>query len=164
MEFCGYVINSNEISTQASKIQAIKEWPPLSNPKEVRSFLGLCGFYQMFIPGYARIVTPLTDLLKKNTAWKWEDIEKLAFEQLKTAMCRTCQLAYPDMSKPFAVHLDASLVAIGATLSQEDKHGSLRLITCTSRKLNAAERNYPTHEMEMLAMVHALKTWKHFLM
>ena len=78
-------------------------------------------------------------------------------------MCHTCRMVYPDTSRPFAVHLDASLVAIGATLSQEDKSGALRLVTCTSRKLNAAERNYPTHEREMLAMVTALKVWKHYL-
>ena len=73
VEFCGYVINANGISTQASKIQAIKEWPPLSNPKEVRSFLGLFGFYQRFIPSYASIVTPLTESRKQKTTGNREE-------------------------------------------------------------------------------------------
>ena len=68
------------------------------------------------------------------------------------------------MSQPFTLHLDASAYALGATLSQPDRRGHLRLLMCTSRKLNPAERNYPTHEREMLALVHALKKWKHYLM
>ena len=68
------------------------------------------------------------------------------------------------MSQPFTLHLDASADALGATLSQPDRRRHLRLLTCTSRKLNPAERNYPTHEREMLALVHALKKWKLYLM
>ena len=66
-------------------------------------------------------------------------------------------LAYHDLNKEFVLHVDASADALGATLFQEDRVGQLRLITCTSRKFNPAERNYPTHEHEMLALVHALK-------
>ena len=73
-------------------------------------------------------------------------------------------LAYPDLNKEFVLHVDASADALGSTLSQEDRVGQLRLITCTSRKFNPAERNYPTHEREMLALVHALKKWKHYLL
>ena len=124
----------------------IQDWPPLTTAKDVRSFLGLCGFYQRFIRDYAHIVTPLTDLLKKDVIWRWDTPQIQALEELKRAMCHTCRMAYPDTSRPFSVHLDASLVAIGATLSQEDKSGALRLVTCTSSKLDSAERNYTTDE------------------
>ena len=164
VDFCGFVVGSQGIRTQHSKVEAIQKSPPLQNAKDVRSFLGLCGFYQKFIKNYSHLVASLTDLLKKDAIWKWEQPQIDSFENLKKAMCRTCELAYPDTAKPFVVHLDASQVALGATLSQETPSGELRLITCISRKLNAAERNYPTHEREMLAMVHALKTWKHYLM
>ena len=76
----------------------------------------------------------------------------------------SAELAFQDFSKPLAVHLYASATAIGATLSQEDDAEHLRLITCTSQKLNPAERNYPTHEREVLALVYALKRWKHYLL
>ena len=75
----------------------------------------------------------------------------------------SAELGFTYFSKPFTVHLDASATAIEATLSQEDDADHLRLVTCNSRKLNTAERNYPTHQRELLALVDALKLWKHFL-
>ena len=82
---------------------------------------------------------------------------------LKTGLAKSTELTYPDFAKPFILHMEASADAIGATLSQEDGAGTLKLLTCTSRKLNPAERNYPTHEREMLALVHSLKKWRHCL-
>ena len=120
--------------------------------------MGLCGFYQKFIRRYADITVPLTELLKKSIKWKWGQEQQKSFEELKSA-----ELAYPNWSEPFVVHLDASKFAIGATLSQKDKDGNLRLLACTSRKMNPAEQNYPTHEREMLALVDSLKRWKHYL-
>ena len=87
-----------------------------------------------------------------------------SFAELKAALVNSAELALLDFSKPFTVNLDASATAIGATLSHEDNAEHLRLITCTSRKLNPAERNYPTHERELLALVDALKRWKHYLL
>ena len=78
--------------------------------------------------------------------------------------CQHNALAYPDLNTPFVLHVDASVEAISATISQEDRAGELRLVTCTSRKLNPAERNYHTHEREMLAIVHAIKKWNHYLL
>jgi len=81
----------------------------------------------------------------------------LAFAKLKQALADSNLLAHPDMSQPFTLHLDASADALGATIWQPDRRGHRRLFTCTSRKLNPTERNYHTHEREMLALVHALK-------
>ena len=110
------------------------------------------------------MAAPLTTLLRKTTKWQWGEAQQKAFEELKEGLLKHNALAYPDLNTPFVLHVDASVEAIGATLSQEDRTGELRLVTCTSRKLNPTERNYPTHEREMLAIVIALKKWKHYLL
>ena len=90
--------------------------------------------------------------------------QEQSFQKLKAALCQASTLEYPDATRTFVVHLDASNVAMGATLSQEEASGQLCLLNCASRKFNSAERNYPTHEREMMAMVFAFKHWKHYLM
>ena len=109
-------------------------------------------------------MAPLTDLLKLTTEWTWGPAQRSAFQQLKEGLCQTATLAYPDTKKPFIVHLDASNIAMGATLSQTDEQGQVRLLCCASRKFNSAEKNYPTHEREMMALIFALTHWKHYLM
>ena len=89
--------------------------------------------------------------------------QKQYFQKLKAALCQASTLTYPDVARTFVVHLDAINVAMGATLSQEDAPGQLCLLNCASHKFNSAERNYPTHEREMMAMVFAFKHWKHYL-
>ena len=150
--------------THPDKNKQIKEWPIPQNAKDVRSFLGLAGFYQRFVKNFADHATPLTDLLKKDVPFAWTPAAAAAFEAIRDELSEVCRLSYPDLNKEFVVHLDASATALGATLSQLNTNGELQLVTCTSRKLNPAEKNYPTHEMEMLALVHALKKWKHYLL
>ena len=105
--------------------------------------LGNCCFYQRFVQNYSTLVAPLTDLLKKEVEWIWSTPQEQSFQKLKAALCQASTLAYPDVSRTFVVHLDASNVAMGATLSQEDASGKLCLLNCASRKFNSAERNYP---------------------
>ena len=90
--------------------------------------------------------------------------QEQSFQKLKAALCQASTLAYPDVSRTFVVHLDASNAAIGATLSQEDASGQQCLLNCASRKFDSAERNYPTNERELMAMVFAFKHWKHYQM
>ena len=87
-----------------------------------------------------------------------------AFQNLKQALLESVVLTFPDRRKPYIVHTDASDVPIGATLSQEDQQGNLRLVACASRKLSSAERNYPAHEKECLAVVDSLQRWQHYLL
>ena len=142
----------------------VRQWPPLRNPTEVRSFLGLYGFYQRFVADYATVAAPLTDLLHKSKTWEWGDREQKAMDTLKDRLLRHAVLAIPDPRRPFELYTDASEVGLGATLSQEDDEGHLRLIACRSRKLLQAEKNYPVHEKEMLALVDAVKHWRHYLL
>ena len=93
----------------------------------------------------------------------WGDAQQNAFETAIQKLAQSTTLAYPDVGKPFHVHTDASDTALGATLSQEDEKGEMRLAACMSKKLNAAECNYHAHEMETLALVTALKYWRTYL-
>ena len=88
------------IRTQPEKIQAVYDWKPSANVKELRSFLGLCGFYQRFVVGYAQIVAPLTDLLRKDVDWYWNPAHEKAFQNLKQSLLESVVLTFPDRYKP----------------------------------------------------------------
>ena len=149
---------------QPENLATIYAWPQPKEPVDLRSFLRLCGFYQRFVTNYAQVAAPLNDLLRKNLVWQWSDKEEQSFQQLKRQMLSAPVLIVPDSTKPYFLHSDASEFAIGATLSQLDDKGQLRLVTCRSRKLLHAERNYPVHEKEMLALIDSLKRWRHYLL
>ena len=164
IEFCGYIVGRGGIRPQPEKLQAIHDWKVPQTVRDIRSFLGLCGFYQRFVPRYATLATPLTDLLHKKNAWQWTSKEQSAYQSLKTALLQHAILAFPDNNRTYILHTDASDTGTGATLSQHDADGNLRLIACRSRKLTTHERNYPTHEKELLSVVDALKHWHHYLL
>ena len=99
----------------------------------------------------------MTSLLHKSQDWHWDVAQQKSFTDLQYSLLHHVPLAFPDTSQPFYLHTDASDVALGATLSQKDDSGSLRLVACSSRKLNPAEKNYPVHERELLALVDSSK-------
>ena len=115
------------------------------------------------MPNYANILAPISALLRKDVEWTWGDAQQKAFETVIQKLAQSTTLAYPNVGKPFHVHTDASDTALGATLSREDEKGEMRLVACMSKKLNAAECNYPAHERETLAPVAALKYWPPYL-
>jgi hypothetical protein len=119
--YLGYVISSNGVATCPKKIQAVADWPPPRNVKELRSFLGLSGYYRKFVKHYAIIAKPLTELLKKHQVFHWTSDQDVAFNILKTALVTAPVLALPNFDKPFAVETDASDLGVGAVLLQ-DKH------------------------------------------
>ena len=122
---------------------------------DIRSFTGFTNFYQKFVPNYANIVAPLSVLLRKDVEWVWGDAQQKAFDTVIQKLAHSTTLAYPDQMIPFHVHTYASDVAVGATLSREDDNGEMRLVACMSKKLCAAECNYPAHGLELLALVRA---------
>ena len=152
------------IRPQPRKLMAFHVWPTLKNPVDVKSFLGLCGFYQRFVPDYATVAAPLTDLMRKNVEWTWGEREEKAFHELKLRLLKYPILTVPNFKKTMVLHTDASDVGLGATLYQKDDQGQLRLVACRSRKLSQAEKNYPVHEREMLALVDTLEEWRHYLL
>ncbi|KAL5732606.1 hypothetical protein ACOSQ2_032298 [Xanthoceras sorbifolium] len=142
-----------------AKIKAICDWDPPTKVPELRSFLGLVNYYRRFIKGYSARAAPLTDLLKKNKAWEWSKECQEAFEGLKKAVTEEPVLRLLDHSKPYEVQTDASNFAIGGVLMQ-DGHP----IAFESRKLNDMERRYIVQEKEKTAVVHCLRTWRHYLL
>ncbi|XP_015946584.1 uncharacterized protein LOC107471601 [Arachis duranensis] len=159
VHFLGHIIKDGTLCMDQGKVKAIKEWEPPNKVSELRSFLGLANYYRRFIKGYSAKAAPLTDLLKKNHSWEWSKECQKAFDELKAAIIEGSVLALSDYSKVFEVHADASDYAIGGVLMQEGHP-----IAFESRKLNDTERRYTVQEKEMTAVVHCLRTWRHYLL
>ena len=143
----------------SDKVEAIRDWEVPTKVPELRSFLGLANYYWRFILGYSDITAPLMDLLKNNRVWEWNSLCQGAFNNLKAAIIKEPVLGLSDFMKLFEVQMDASDFAIGGILMQEGHP-----IAFESRKLNDAERRYTVHEREMTAIVHCLRTWRHYLL
>ena len=125
----------------------------------MRSFLGLAGYYRKFIKDFAKISAPLTRLTKKNLAFAWDIECEIAFQRLKRALTTAPVLALPDGGKMFTVYTDACGTGLGAVLMQEGK-----AICYGGRQLKVHEKNYPTHDLELAAILFALKSWRHYLL
>ena len=162
-EFLGHVITKDGIKTSAGHVRAIQEWPTPSSQKEIQQFLGLAQFYQQYVDNFAAIALPLTNLLANDTEFLWTQDQDQAFMDLKAALCSAPVLRIFDPTLRTTVETDASGFAMGAVLFQTDEHGISRPVAFTSKKLSPAERNYPTHEQELLAVIHALRTWRYYL-
>ena len=126
-----------------------------TNVPDVRSFLGLASYYRKFVQGFSATATPLTALLHKDTTFHWDAPEQQAFETLKEKLITAPVLLLPDPTKPFTVTTDASDFVIGAVLTQDYGRGE-QPVAYESRKLSPTELNYPVHEKELLAIVHAI--------
>jgi hypothetical protein len=118
----------------------------------------MAGYYRCFIEGFSKIVRPMTALLAKKVEFKWTPACQESFETLKKKLKITPILILPDVYKSFSVYCDASYTSLGCVLMQEG-----RVVAYSSRHLKVHEKNYPTHDLELAAVVHALKTWRHYL-
>ena len=162
IEYLGHVIRKGGYTTDPKKTEIIKSYPVPRNVREIRAFLGLCGFYRKFVSDFAKISQPLTHLTKKNVKYHWDMEQQNAFDTLKQALISPPVLRYPDLTKQFILNTDASGTSIAAILTQthnEVEHP----ISYSSRTLNEAERRYSTIERECLAIVYAVKTYRNYL-
>jgi hypothetical protein len=141
------------------KVKAIQEWPAPRNVTEVRSFMGLAGYYRRFIAGFSRIAHAITSLQKKEKKFQWTKQCESSFQQLKQLLTSAPILKIADPSKDYIVCTDACKEGLGGVLSQEGF-----VICYESRKLKEHEKNYATHDLELAAVVHALRKWRHYLM
>jgi len=158
--FLGHVLTPDGIKPNPEKIEAIQKYPIPTKPKEIKAFLGLTGYYRKFIPNFADIAKPMTKCLKKNMKIDTTNPEyDSAFKKLKYLISEDPILKVPDFTKKFTLTTDASDVALGAVLSQ-DGHP----LSYISRTLNEHEINYSTIEKELLAIVWATKTFRHYLL
>ena len=164
MDFLGLLIGKNGIKVNPKKVEILKTWPKPDSITDLRSFLGLLQFFRRFIPKFAQIAAPLTDLTKKDRGLhKWDGSCDDAFERLKTAITEAPILVSPDWKKPFRGHVDASQTAIGGTLTQLDENGRDRVIAFYSKKLSDAEANYTANDRELLALVRFLERFRCYL-
>ena len=159
----GHIVNQHGICVDPTKVKAIQDWPIPQSVSEVQAFLGLANFYSTFVHQFAKMAIPLTDLLNQATPFRWNKEQNTAFNQLKRALSTTPVRCIPDLSQPFQLETDASGFALGAVLSQE-YDGIWHPVAFESRKMSPAECNYPIHEQELLALVNALKVWRHYLL
>ena len=162
VEFLGHRIGREGLSVDPQKIDAVKQWPTPTNVSELRSFLGLAGYYRRFINNYSLTALPLTELTKDEVEWKWQDKERSAFETLKLQLGSAPVLLLADPKLPYIIHCDASGYAVGACLMQDQGNG-LQPVSYISSKMKPAEANYAPHEKELLALVYACTKWRHYL-
>ncbi|GKD58403.1 putative reverse transcriptase domain-containing protein [Tanacetum coccineum] len=158
VQFLGHVIDRSGVHVDPAKIEAIKSWAAPTTLTEVRQFLRLVGYYRKFIEGFSLISKPLTKLTQKDKKCEWEKEEEEAFQTIKQKLCSAPTLAFPEGTKDFMVYCDASLKGFGAVLMQREK-----VIVYASRQLKVHEENYTTHDLELGAVVFALRLWRHYL-
>ncbi|KAL9374753.1 hypothetical protein Peur_031632 [Populus x canadensis] len=156
--FLGHVVSRNGIEVDPQKIEAVKQWLRPTSVTEIRSFLGLAGYYRRFVENFSRISAPLTKLTQKNVKFQWSEACEKSFLELKERLTTAPILAVPSGSGGYTVYCDASRVGLGCVLMQ---HG--KVIVYASRQLKKHEQNYPTHDLEMAAVIFALKIWRHYL-
>lgn len=164
VEFLGHVIGQGKLTPQLNKIEKIKNASPPVTKKQLRSFLGLAGYYRKFVPNYAAIAAPLTDKTKNIEPNKiaWEASQQLAFEALKQTLVTAPILHLPDLDIPFTLRTDALELGIGAILLQEHEHEQFPVAYATG-KLLQRERNYSTIEKECLALVWGVQKYQAYL-
>jgi hypothetical protein len=160
--FLGHVISDQGIKVDPAKVTAVQKWAAPINVKELQRFLGFANYYRRFIQDYAKICAPLTSLLRKDAEFRWGPEQDQAMQQIKTSLTSAPVLIIADPGKQYTLVTDASDEAIGAVLLQDHGKG-LQPIAYETRKLRAAELNYPIHDKEALAIVHAFKVWRCYL-
>nr|GEW94484.1 putative reverse transcriptase domain-containing protein [Tanacetum cinerariifolium] len=158
VKFLGHVINSQGVHVDPAKVEAIKNWTAPKTLTLARQFLVLAGYYRRFIKGFSLIAKPLTKLTQKNKTYEWGEEEEEAFQLLKDKLCSAPILELPEGSEDFVIYCDASLKGYGAVLMQREK-----VIAYASRQLRTHEENYMTHDLELGAVVFALRLWRHYL-
>ena len=161
--FLEVVIRPGGIKMEEEKVKGVLEWPMPKSVKYIQKLLGLANYYCQFIEGFATVVRPLHDLVKKDKKWDWMEKEKKAFKKLKERFTKEPVLAAPDIDKKMRMEVDASDYAMGGVLSIECKDGLWRPVAFLSKLLKETERNYEIHNKEMLAIIRGLEAWRHLL-
>ncbi|XP_061998945.1 uncharacterized protein LOC133716243 [Rosa rugosa] len=158
VKFLGHVVSKDGVSVDPSKVEAVMSWSRPTTVTEIRSFLGLAGYYRRFIEGFSSIASALTKLTRKDSQFIWTDECEKAFNELKTRLTTAPVLTIPTSGGGLVIYSDASHQGLGCVLMQNGG-----VVAYGSRQLKVHERNYPTHDLELAAVVFALKIWRHYL-
>jgi hypothetical protein len=158
LEFLGHIVSAAGITTDPKKVEVIQNWPIPKSTKDVRSFLGMAGYYRKFVAHFGIISRPLTTLLKKDTIFVWTELADQSFNALKTALAQAPVLAIPNFSKSFTIETDASGGGVGAVLQQEGHP-----VAYISRALGPKNMGLSIYEKECLAILFAVEHWRPYL-
>jgi hypothetical protein len=158
ISFLGHILTVEGVAVDPGKVETVSNWRQPTNVSEIRSFLGLAGYYRRFIEGFSKIARPITELLKKEKKFNWSESYEKSFQELKRRLTTAPVLTLPDIQRDFVVYCDASRQGLGCVLMQDGK-----VVVYASRQLKPHEQNYPTHDLEFAAVVHALKIWRHYV-
>jgi RNase H-like domain found in reverse transcriptase/Reverse transcriptase (RNA-dependent DNA polymerase) len=165
IDYLGIVVSKGTVGIDPTKQNGLAAWPlKLTSVKQVRSTLGVLGYQRPFIPRFAHLARPLTQLLKKEKKFEWTDECTKALDELIRIVASDPVLHRPDYTKPFTVEVDASQYATGAILYQENDEGRLCPVGYHSHTLNPAERGYDIHDQELLAVMRGLRQWRHLFL
>ena len=146
------------VRVDPTKIEVIMSLKPPRNVAELRSFLGLTGYYRRFVKGFSVIACTLNKLLRKRVKFEWDDKCQSSFDQLKKILVEAPMLTQPTLGKEYAMYSDVLRVGLDCVLMQDGK-----VVAYALRRLKPHEKNYPTHDLELVAIVFALKIWRHYL-
>ncbi|PKU70170.1 RNA-directed DNA polymerase [Dendrobium catenatum] len=152
ISFLGHIVSREGISVDPEKIKAVVDWPRPTNVADVRSFLGLAGYYRRFVKGFSQIALPLSKLTRKDIKFEWTDDCEQSFHELKQCLTTAPVLTIPSGTEGFQLFSDASLKGLGCVLMQNKK-----VIVYASRQLKPHEKNYPTHDLELAAVVFCIE-------
>ena len=158
VKFLGHVVSASGVSVDSEKVEVVMSWERPKSVFEIRNFLGLAGYYRRFIKDLSRLAAPMTRLTRKEVKFDWDDRCEEAFQELKRRLTTALILIVPDRGQGYTVYCDASRVGLGCVLMQ-----SGRVVPYGSCQLKNHEQNYPTHDMELAAIVFTLKIWYHYL-
>ena len=158
VRFLGHVISQGGVAVDPSKVEAVINWERPRNASEVRSFLGLAGYYRRFIEGFSKLALPMTRLTRKDLRFEWDSECEQSFMSLKEKLTTAPVLVIPDPTKSYQIYCDASKMGLGGVLMQDGQ-----VVAYASRQLKVHEQNYPTHDLELAAVVFTLKVWRHYL-
>jgi hypothetical protein len=157
--FLGHVVSPEGITMDPSKVKEVLDWKPPMSVSVVRSFIGLVGYYRRLILNFSKDAKLITELLKKGNKYIWNDTCDEVFNVLNMLLTTSLVLTQPDIAKPFDVYCDASSTSLGSVLMQEGQ-----VISHSSWKLRHHEEHYPTHDLELVAVLMTLRTWQHYLL
>ena len=159
----GYLISKDGIRSDPEKTRAIATMKPPQTVSDIRSFLGMAGYYRQTIPNFATLAAPLTALTKKHAQWKWGEEQESAFRALQRLLQSDSVLAYPQMNRPYKLYTDACDYAVGGILVQQDETGMERVIQYVSQQLNGSQLRWATIEKEAYAIVYCLNKLRPYL-
>jgi hypothetical protein len=157
--FLEHVISKGGISVDPSKVQDVLSWNTPTSVGDIQSFLGLAGYSRRIIEGFSKISKPMTELLEKDKKFEWTLTCDTSFQELKKRLTTALILVMHDMEKSFSFYCDASGQGLGCVLMQ-----ARHVVAYASRQLRKHEAHYPTHDLELVAVIHTLKIWRHYHM